>query len=62
MSSASMSSVLLITDQGAYFNNNLMDAMAHFFAFNHILSTPYHPKTNGDTIIQTSTEVSQQLE
>ena len=37
----------LITDQGTHFNNNLMRAFQHLLGYNHILSTPYHPQTNG---------------
>ena len=37
----------LITDQGTHFNNNLMRAFQHLLGYNHILSTSYHPQTNG---------------
>lgn len=37
----------LITDQGTHFNNHLMCALQHLLGYHHILSTAYHPQTNG---------------
>ncbi|CAF1636815.1 unnamed protein product, partial [Adineta ricciae] len=37
----------LITDQGTHFNNQLMRAFQHLLGYHHILSTPYHPQSNG---------------
>ncbi|CAF1518533.1 unnamed protein product [Adineta ricciae] len=37
----------LISDQGSHFNNHLMRAFQHLLGYHHILSTPYHPQSNG---------------
>lgn len=39
--------VSILTDQGSHFNNQLMDSMAKLMGYHHILSTVYHPQTNG---------------
>ncbi|CAF5083248.1 unnamed protein product, partial [Rotaria socialis] len=37
----------ILTDQGTHFKNQLMEPMARLIGYNHILSTVYHPQTNG---------------
>ncbi|CAM2727912.1 unnamed protein product [Rotaria socialis] len=37
----------ILTDQGTHFKNQLMESMARLIGYNHILSTVYHPQTNG---------------
>jgi hypothetical protein len=39
--------VVLLSDQGPHFNNQLMANISLLIGFNHIYSTPYHPQTNG---------------
>ncbi|CAF1521778.1 unnamed protein product [Rotaria sordida] len=39
--------VSILTDQGTHFNNHLMESMAQLNGYNHILSTVYHPQSNG---------------
>ncbi|CAF3544285.1 unnamed protein product [Rotaria sp. Silwood1] len=39
--------VSILTDQGTHFNNQLMESMAQLIGYNHILSTVYHPQSNG---------------
>ncbi|CAF1489537.1 unnamed protein product [Adineta steineri] len=39
--------VVIISDQGTHFHNQLMKNMRLFIGYNHIYSTPYHPQTNG---------------
>ena len=37
----------LITDQGSHFANHLMRAFKHLLGYHYILTTPYHPQSNG---------------
>ncbi|CAF1187952.1 unnamed protein product [Rotaria sordida] len=37
----------IISDQGAHFQNHLMQNIQKLIGYNHIYSTPYHPQTNG---------------
>ncbi|CAF1068627.1 unnamed protein product [Adineta ricciae] len=39
----------LLTDNGTHFKNDLFQCLSKIIGFNHILSTPYHPQTNGQT-------------
>ena len=39
----------LITDNGTHFKNGLFQCLSKILGFKHILSTPYHPQTNGQT-------------
>ena len=38
---------IILTDRGTHFNNNLVDRLLEKFQIKHLLSTPYHPQTNG---------------
>ena len=38
---------IILSDQGTHFNNNMVDKLLGKFKVNHLLSTPYHPQTNG---------------
>ena len=37
----------LISDRGTYFNNLLIESLMQKFQIKHLLTTPYHPQTNG---------------
>lgn len=39
----------LLTDNGTHFKNELFQCLSKCLGFEHILSTPYHPQTNGQT-------------
>lgn len=39
----------LLTDNGTHFKNDLFRCLSKILGFEHILSTPYHPQTNGQT-------------
>jgi hypothetical protein len=39
----------LLTDNGTHFKNKLFQCLSNILGFEHILSTPYHPQTNGQT-------------
>ena len=39
----------LLTDNGTHFKNELFQCLSKTMGFEHILSTPYHPQTNGQT-------------
>ena len=39
--------ISILTDQGTHFNNQLMDSISRLIGYNHILSTVYHPQSNG---------------
>jgi putative transposase len=39
----------LLTDNGTHFKNELFQCLSKILRFKHILSTPYHPQTNGQT-------------
>ena len=38
---------IILTDRGTHFNNNMVDQLLKKFKIKHLLSTPYHPQTNG---------------
>ena len=38
---------IILSDRGTHFNNNTIKALMEKFQVNHLLSTPYHPQTNG---------------
>ncbi|CAF3637281.1 unnamed protein product [Rotaria sp. Silwood1] len=50
----------ILTDQGSHFNNYLMQAITKDIGINHILSTPFHPQTNG-TIERFNATIKAQL-
>jgi hypothetical protein len=37
----------LLSDRGTHFRNEVVDALLRKFEIQHLLSTPYHPQTNG---------------
>jgi hypothetical protein len=37
----------ILTDRGTHFNNQLLKKLVKKFEITHLLSTPYHPQTNG---------------
>ena len=37
----------ILSDRGTHFRNKLIDQLLRKFKINHLLSTPYHPQTNG---------------
>src|SRR3954462_5871968 len=37
----------ILTDRGTHFKNQLVEALIQQFEIQHLLSTPYHPQTNG---------------
>ena len=38
---------IILSDRETHFNNNLIKKLLEKFSINHLLSTPYHPQTNG---------------
>lgn len=38
---------IILSDRGTHFNNNTIKKLMEKFTINHLLSTPYHPQTNG---------------
>ena len=38
---------IILSDQRTHFNNNVVKRLMEKFKINHLLSTPYHPQTNG---------------
>jgi transposase InsO family protein len=40
-------SQILLSDRGTHFNNNLIKRLMEKFQIKHLLSSPYHPQTNG---------------
>lgn len=38
---------IILSDRGTHFNNNVVKRLMEKFKINHLLSTPYHPQTNG---------------
>src|ERR1044072_1408004 len=38
---------IILSDRGTHFNNAIVKALMEKFRINHLLSTPYHPQTNG---------------
>ena len=38
---------IILSDRRTHFNNNMIKALTEKFKINHLLSTPYHPQTNG---------------
>src|SRR5256885_4766471 len=38
---------IILSDRGTHFNNKMMKGLMEKFKINHLLSTPYHPQTNG---------------
>ncbi|CAF4174508.1 unnamed protein product, partial [Rotaria sordida] len=50
----------ILTDQGSHFNNYLMQAITKDIGINRILSTPFHPQTNG-TIERFNATIKTQL-
>ncbi len=38
---------IILSDRGTHFNNNMIKRLLGKFNINHLLSTPYHPQTNG---------------
>ena len=37
----------ILSDRGTHFNNQLVEGLMEKFEIKHLLSTPYHPQTNG---------------
>jgi Integrase zinc binding domain/Integrase core domain len=38
---------IILTDRGTHFNNQLLKKLCEKFMVEHLMSTPYHPQTNG---------------
>jgi Integrase zinc binding domain/Integrase core domain len=38
---------IILSDRGTHFNNQMVKKLTEKFKINHLLSTPYHPQTNG---------------
>src|SRR5215211_7512998 len=38
---------IILSDHETHFNNNMIKNLMEKFKINHLLSTPYHPQTNG---------------
>lgn len=57
---------IILTDRGTHFNNQLLKGLCEKFEVEHLMSTPYHPQTNGlverfnRTLIESLARLTQQ--
>lgn len=57
---------IILTDRGTHFNNQLLERLCKKFEVEHLMSTPYHPQTNGlverfnRTLIESLAKLTQQ--
>jgi Integrase core domain len=57
---------IILTDRGTHFNNQFLKGLCEKFEIEHLMSTPYHPQTNGlverfnRTLIESLARLTQQ--